>query len=359
MTTAEAPLAVPAATRPPITVVWPSRRDPRLKLSVIIVSLQVLGQTVLDFKVSIAQILVTIAACGVIELVVTFRRSRVIMWPASALLTGNSIAFILRASGTQHGDWWTLHGIEFFLLAAVLAMASKYLIRPAGAHRFNPSNIGIVAVLLVIGPLHVFPQYLWWGPLEGPVIAALVVIALGAVWVLRAVGMVQMAVAFLIPFSLLVGLCALAGAEFVAVWREQPVSGFDYWVYICTSPELFVFVFFMMSDPKTAARSPRGRVIFGVVTAVLATALLGFQDTEYGVKVAILAGLTASCALVPMIEDVAAGRDWRRPLAALRSPGVAAVVIIAVAVPIDTLALTANDDIALIERGLVGKLNAQ
>ena len=180
MTTAEAPPTVPEAARPPITVVWPSRRDPRLKLSAIIITLQVLGQTVLNFKVSIAQILVTIAVCAAIELVVTFRRSRVLMWPASALLTGNSIAFILRASGTQHGDWWTLHGIQFFIVAAVLAMGSKYLIRPGGAHRFNPSNLGIVWTLLIIGPAYVFPQYLWWGPLEAPVIAALVVIAMGA-----------------------------------------------------------------------------------------------------------------------------------------------------------------------------------
>ena len=43
-------------------VVWPTRGDPRLTLSVIITTLQVLGQVVLDFKVSIAQILVPFAS---------------------------------------------------------------------------------------------------------------------------------------------------------------------------------------------------------------------------------------------------------------------------------------------------------
>jgi len=162
-----------------IPVVLPNRRDPRLKLSAVIITLQVLGQTVLGFKVSIAQILITIGTCAIIDGAVTLRRQRVLAWPASALLTGNSIAFILRTSGTEHGDWWSLNGIEWFILAALVSLLVKYVVRPGGRHRFNPSNIGIVWALLVIGPVHVFPQYLWWGPLHAPVVAALAVIALG------------------------------------------------------------------------------------------------------------------------------------------------------------------------------------
>jgi hypothetical protein len=56
-----------------------------LKLSVVIISLQVLGQTVLGFKVSIAQILVTVAACAVVDTAVALRRQRMLVWPASAL----------------------------------------------------------------------------------------------------------------------------------------------------------------------------------------------------------------------------------------------------------------------------------
>jgi hypothetical protein len=42
-----------------IPVVLPNRRDPRLKLSAIVITLHVLGQTVLDWKVSIPQILIS------------------------------------------------------------------------------------------------------------------------------------------------------------------------------------------------------------------------------------------------------------------------------------------------------------
>ena len=133
-------LTLPAVDRPhlafrgrEIPVVLPSWRDPRLRLSAVIMTLQVLGQTVLDFKLSIAQILVTIGVSAIIEIVVAFRREGMLIWPASAILTGNSVAFILRASGTKHGDWWSLNGIHWFLLAAVLSLLSKYLVRPAPA----------------------------------------------------------------------------------------------------------------------------------------------------------------------------------------------------------------------------------
>lgn len=285
-----------------IPVILPRRGDPRLKISAVIVALQVLGQTALDFKLSIAQILVTIGVCAVVDTGVTLKRQGVLAWPASALLTGNSIAFILRASGTKHGDWWSLNGIEYFVLAALVSLLVKYLVRPGGRHRFNPSNIGILWVLLVIGPVHVFPQYLYWGPLGIPVIAALAVIVLGAIWVLRAVKMLPMALAFLVPFTALIAAFAAAGRSFVAIWSEDPISGFDYWLRICASPELLVFVCFMMSDPATAAKTPVGRTIYGAATAVVAAGLVYFQPTEFGIKVAILASLTVVCALVPLIE---------------------------------------------------------
>jgi hypothetical protein len=359
-----------------IPVILPNKRDPRLKLSAVIIALQVLGQTVLGFKLSIAQILVTIGVCAVVDAAVTLKRQGVLAWPASALLTGNSIAFILRASGTEHGDWWSLNGIHFFILAALGSLLVKYTVRPGGRHRFNPSNVGIVWVLLVIGPVHVFPQYLWWGPLEAPVIAALAVIVLGAIWVLRAVRMLQMAVAFLVPFCALIAVLALSGQSFLAIWHEGPISGFDYWLRICTSPELLVFVCFMMSDPATAAKTPTGRVFYGAITAVVAALLVAFQPTEYGIKVAILASLTVICAVVPFI-DLAARRLRRKPedamapapppawprlrIANLRAlaPATLAVALIVATAAVGTAALAGNRDLIYIEQGLTGPRTAQ
>lgn len=358
-----------------IPVVLPNRRDPRLHLSVVVMTLQVLGQTVLDFKVSIAQILVTLGFCALVEVAVTFRREARLVWPASALLTGNGVAFILRTTGTEHGDWWSLNGIHYFLLAALLALLSKYLIRPGGRHLFNPANVGLVWCLLVIGPSQVFPQYLWWGPSIPGQTLAYAVIAVGAWWILRKVRMLEMAGAFLVTFAVLIGLFALAGNSFVAIWQQGPISGLSYWANIALSPELLIFVCFMMSDPQTAPKARAGRIVYGAATAGVAAALTSFQTTEFGIKLAILSSLTVVCALVPLIESAIRRRQARPELpptvavtqalpsrrqivSAARNPILVAVAVIAIAAPLNTAALAGNEQVLLIERGLAGK-NAQ
>jgi Na+-transporting NADH:ubiquinone oxidoreductase subunit NqrB len=362
----------------PITIVGPSRRDPRLRLSAVVIALQVLGQTVLGFKVSIAQILVTVGVCAVVDATVTLARDHVLALPASGMLTGNSVAFILRASGTRHGDWWSMHGIGYFVLAALLSLGSKYLIRPGGRHLFNPSNVGLVWCLLVIGPRRLFPQYLWWGPFGLPVVLALAVILVGGVWVLRPVRMAGMALSFLVPFAVLVGIFAASGRSFVAIWHTGPISGMAYWADIALSPEVLIFVFFMMSDPQTAPKAPVGRVVYGASTAVVAAGLLFFQPTEFGIKLAILSSLTVVCALVPVIESLSRRRqgqrerdrngsrttlgapvERRRRLVTALSPGIIAALVIAVAAPAGTAALARNTQLINIERGLTPDRNPQ
>src|SRR3990170_2761166 len=125
-------------------VLLPTLRDPRLHLAAVIVSLQVLGQVAFEFRLSIAQILVALVTCAVLEVGIAFRRQRVILWPASALLTGNGVAFILRVPGTEHGDWWSMNGWWIFAGAAAVSLLSKHVIRVRGHHVFNPSNVGLV-----------------------------------------------------------------------------------------------------------------------------------------------------------------------------------------------------------------------
>ena len=71
--------------------------------------------------------------------------------------------------------------------------------------------------------------------------------------------MVPLVIAFLVPFGAVIAVLALSGRCFVAIWSVAPVCGGDYWFDICTSPELLIFAFFMMTDPKTAPRDALGR----------------------------------------------------------------------------------------------------
>src|SRR5881227_4130006 len=113
-------------------VLLPSIRDPHLHVAAVLLTLKALGQTVLDFRLSIAQILVCLAVGALIEFGVGFFKDKVILWPASGLLTGNSTAFILRVPGTFHGHWWSTRGIWIFVGVVAFSMISKYVIRYRG-----------------------------------------------------------------------------------------------------------------------------------------------------------------------------------------------------------------------------------
>lgn len=375
------PLPVEAMPRPrpeimirgrSIPVVLPKLSDVRLKLSATIFTLTLLGLTILNFQVSIPQILTCILLSAVIEATVTYRREHILVWPASAIQTGVSVAFIFRVGGTQHGDYWSFRGIHLFVLVVVLSLLPKYLIRRNGRHIFNPSNIGLAWALLLIGPSYAFSEHLWWAPLGAPVLVAMAVIFCGAFWVLRQVKMIPTSLTFLGTFFALIGIFALTGRSYSALWHDGPVGGSFYWLTIALSPELLIFVFFMITDPQTAPKLPTARIIYAVATAAVAAGLIYVQPTEFGIKVAILSSLLLTCAFVPTMErlgqriqDLRAGVPGaerpiqepagRRLVAALRSPVLVAVAIIAVGGTLNTALLARDKNIVLIERELTTK----
>ncbi len=281
------------------TVILPSIRDPRLHVAAVLVTLQVLGQTVLGFRLSVAQILICLATGALIEFVVAFFKDSAIMWPASGLLTGNSAAFILRTPGTLHGQWWSLHGIWIFVGVVAISMASKYLIRWRGRHIFNPSNLGLVLAFTILGPKLTEPQDLWWIP-AGPWLivtyAVLVVGGLLIAWELRLLGL---EIAFMAAFAAFTALALALVPDhcMVASWHVAPMCGRELWQILVTSPELLVFGLFMIPDPRTVPDGPVARVAFGILVAILAVLLIGPTSLEFWTKTAILASLVIACAL--------------------------------------------------------------
>ncbi|MGZ6897859.1 MAG: hypothetical protein ACXVJZ_10525 [Acidimicrobiia bacterium] len=285
-------------------LVLPSWRDPRLHLAAVITTLQVLGQVALGFELSITQILVALLTCAVLEVVIVFRRQRVVAWPASALLTGNGVAFILRVAGTEHGDWWSARGWWIFAGTAAVSLGSKYVIRYEGGHVFNPSNLGLVLCFLALGTKRVNPLDLWWGPLSPALVVALVVIGVGAVVILGRLRMAGVAAGFWVTFAAGVALLAVSGHAMTARWHVGPVEGWLFWRVLVTSPEILVFLCFMITDPKTTPRGRVARATFGAAVGVLAAVLIATQTSEFGVKVSILTALALVCAVRPLVERV-------------------------------------------------------
>jgi len=277
-------------------VILPRARDARLHVAAVIVTIHVLGQVTLGFQVSVPQILAAILTCAAIELAITFHRQRAIVWPASAMLTGSGVALILRVPTTPVDDRWTFHAWWVFAGVAAFSLSTKYLIRYRGSHVFNPSNIGLVIVFLVLGSTRVEPLDFWWAPLDAGMILAYLVILGGGVAISWRLGLAASALTFWLTLAAGTAILAASGHCMVARWAFSPVCGFDYWRVIVTSPEVLVFMFFMLTDPKTVSTGRVGRVVFGFLVGVASTLLMAPQANEYGTKVALLAGLSVVCA---------------------------------------------------------------
>jgi Na+-transporting NADH:ubiquinone oxidoreductase subunit NqrB len=286
----------------PYPVLLPTLRDPRLHLAAVIVSLQVLGQVAFDFRLSIAQILVSLLTCAVLEVGIAFARQHVIMWPASALLTGNGVAFVLRVPGTEHGDWWSLHGWWIFAGTAAVALLSKYVIKFRGRHVFNPSNFGLVLVFLLLGPERADPLDLWWGPMTAWMALALTIIVVGGLAILSRLRLLELAVGFWLAFAAGIGLLAASGHQMTARWHLGAIEGWEFWRVLVFSPEILVFLFFMITDPKTIPERRPGRRVYAVGIGLLAVLLIAPQTTEFATKVAVLGALAIVCALRPLVE---------------------------------------------------------
>jgi Na+-transporting NADH:ubiquinone oxidoreductase subunit NqrB len=282
-------------------VLLPSIRDPRLHLAAVIISLQILGQVAFDFRLSIAQILVSLLTCAVLEVGIAFRRQHVILWPASALLTGNGVAFILRVPGTEHGDWWSMHGWWIFAGTAAVSLLSKHVIQLRGRHVFNPSNFGLVLCFLLLGPERADPLEFWWGPMTPWLALALAIIVAGGFAILRRLHLLVVALGFWVTFAASLAVLAASGHDMTARWHLGPVSDWYFWRVLVFSPEILVFLFFMITDPKTVPSGRRGRLLYAVSIGLLAPLLIAPQTDEFGSKVAVLASLAIVCAVWPVL----------------------------------------------------------
>lgn len=331
----------------------PKLSDPRMHVAAVVVSVQVLGQAVLGFDLSIAQILVSLLTAAAIELVLTVPRTRVVAWPASALLAGNGVALILRVPGTEHGDWWSMRGWYVFAATTSIAVLSKYVIRWGDRPLLNPSNFGLVLTFLVLGSAIADPQDLWWGPMSLGLALTYAIVVIGGVVVTRRLHLLAVSTAFWCVFALLMGLLALSGHSMTARWSLGPVAGVEFWTTLALSPEVLIFAFFMITDPRSGARGRAGGVLYGAAVGIVSGVLISFQTTEYATKVALLSGLVVVCLLRPTIERLAPASSpdgvlvWARQ----RPLRLASLVGVCVTSPVIVLVGTATTELPVADVG--------
>ncbi len=274
-----------------VPVVLPNRRDARLHTAAVIISIHVIGITALGFRVSVPQIMVAIGTAALIDVGMTLRVSGKLVWPASGMLTGSGVALILRLVGMDSGSYWSWQGWYWFALVAGFSILTKYLIRYRGSHVFNPSNLGLVVAFLVLGSGRVEPLDFWWAPLRPWMIVAYALIIGGGFLITRRLDLFEMAAVFWVVLAAGLGVLAASGHCLTASWSPTPVCGDRFWRVLVTSPEVLVFLFFMITDPKTIPSGRSARGAFAATLALFATLMIAPHSLEYGAKVGLLASL--------------------------------------------------------------------
>ena len=150
--------------------------------------------------------------------------------------------------------WWIFAG------TAAVSLLSKYVIKWRGDHIFNPSNIGLVLCFLILGRGRAEPLDFWWGPMSAWLVLALAVILAGGFAILSRLSLLRVALVVLGRRSRPASACSRSRVtQMMARWHLGPITGFHFWWVLVTSPEVLVFLFFMITDPKTAPRGPRAR----------------------------------------------------------------------------------------------------
>ena len=113
-----------------------ARIDARVYQIAVLGSLLGYGLVALEFEVSVGRAAL-ILGCALVTQYVCTRLWRLPAFdPRSALISGLSLCLMLR---TNHPG--------LALLAAIITIASKFVIRIRGTHVFNPTNFGIVALV--------------------------------------------------------------------------------------------------------------------------------------------------------------------------------------------------------------------
>lgn len=168
------------------------------------------------------------------------------------------------------------------ILAAVVSIVSKYIIRIKGKHIFNPSALGIVVAVFFTGNAWISPGQ--WG--SGAVIM-FGVCCFGFIVTTR-VQKLDVSLAFLGTFATLLFARQI-------IYLGWPI---DHFIQSVSTGSLLLFSFFMITDPKTTPNHLVVRIIWSAAIAAIAFYLTAFKFMN-GAPILVL---VLAQPLVPLLD---------------------------------------------------------
>jgi len=222
--------------------------DPRYLVSFLITLILVLGEARYGILGGYERLAIALGVCVVTELALARLIGGRGAAVQSAYVTGISLALLLKP---RAGLLWP------FVLGAFLAIASKYVLTYRGRHLWNPSNFAI-SLLLALAPGSVAILSHQWG---NDVATNAVIWTFGLLIAAR-VRVLHVTLTYVLCYLLLAAArSAIVGTPLLA--EVAPITG----------PLYQLFIFFMITDPKTTVSSMRGRIAVAALVAVVEAAI--------------------------------------------------------------------------------------
>ncbi len=219
--------------------------NPKYLIMGLITTILVVGEWRYSILGGYDRLVTALAVCLVAEAVLSkVVHGTVLSRLGSAYISGISIALLLKP---PPGLLWP------FVLVAFITIVSKYVLTYRGRHLWNPSNFGI-GLLLLLTPGSVAILSIQWGNELG---TNLVIWALGILIAFRA-RVLHVTAAYVLAYIVFAALRHLmVGGPFAA--EVAPLTG----------PMYQLFIFFMITDPRTTVSTTRGRILVAVLVALV------------------------------------------------------------------------------------------
>ncbi|HEX8850028.1 MAG TPA: RnfABCDGE type electron transport complex subunit D [Gemmatimonadaceae bacterium] len=257
----------PMVAQNPLARLWEraSRIDPRYLITFLITLVLLAAQLRYQMFGGYERIAMALGVCVATEAALSwFDRGRVVNLQ-SAYISGISLSLLLKPQG---------YALWPFAIGGFLAISSKYVVRYRENHLFNPTNFAI-CVLLLAAPSHVSVLSHQFG---NDFVTNVVIWTFGLIIAAR-VGVLHITLAYVLSFLALNSTRALVLGQPVLP-EIAPLTG----------PMYQLFVFFMITDPRTVVRGRGKQIVVAVIIALAELVIRYGSDQGWTMPTGLNAG---------------------------------------------------------------------
>ncbi len=259
--------------------------DPKYLIAFLITLVLVAAQLRYHMVGGYERLALALLTCVATEAILSWFARGTVVNLLSAYISGISLTLLTKPQG---GALWP------FALGGFLAISSKYVLRYRDNHLWNPTNFAIVALLLAApGSVSVLSHQF-----GSDLLTNLVIWTFGLVIAAR-VRVLHITLTYVASFLILNGARALLLGQ-PMLPELAPITG----------PMYQLFIFFMITDPRTVVRERRWQYVVAVLVAVM-EALIRFASDQ---ALPLPTAFNAAPALVALalVGPVAKWFDLRR-----------------------------------------------